>query len=326
MKTHILLLVWSMFIIMACGQSSKETKKHVPATVVEQHGKLSVKETSLINEKGEKVQLKGVSYGWHNWWPRFYNASSVQVFAHDWNASLVRAAMGVEPSGAYLDNPEKAIECVTKVVDAAIAQGIYVIIDWHSHGIRTEEARQFFVRMANQYKDYPHIIYEIFNEPVEDSWQDVKAYSIDIIQAIRAIDPDNVILVGTPHWDQDIHLAADDPIVGFDNLMYSLHFYAASHDQSLRARANYALQKGLPLFVSECAGMEATGDGPINPQEWATWLGWMNKHSISWATWSIADKNETCSMLLQTASSEGPWKDSDLKEWGRMVKKELAGQ
>ena len=40
----------------------------------------------------------------------------------------------------------------------------------------------------------------------------VKAYSVEVIKTIRAIEPNAVILVGCPHWDQDIHLAADDPI------------------------------------------------------------------------------------------------------------------
>lgn len=177
--------------------------------------------------------------------------------------------------------------------------------------------------MANRYKDSPYVIYEIFNEPVEDSWETVKAYSEEVIRAIRAIDADNVILVGTPHWDQDVHLAVDNPIAGYKNIMYTLHFYAATHGQYLRERADYALSKGLPLFVSECASMEASGDGPVNRQEWDAWRNWMQKHDISWVCWSVSDKDETCSMLYPDASSEGNWAEKDLKDWGRIVKKEL---
>ena len=177
--------------------------------------------------------------------------------------------------------------------------------------------------MATRYKGVPNVIYEIFNEPVEDSWEAVKAYSEEVIKAIRAVEPDAVILVGCPHWDQDIHLAADDPIMGQKNLMYTLHFYAATHGQWLRDRADYALDKGLPLFVSECAGMEASGDGPINPEEWGRWVDWMDQRAISWAAWSISDKDETCSMLLPKASSEGHWQEDDVKEWGHIVRAEL---
>jgi endoglucanase len=224
--------------------------------------------------------------------------------------------MGVEPEKGYLQDPnwsQKKIEAVTK---GAIDNGIYVIIDWHSHGIRTEAAKEFFAVMAKKYGKYPNVIYEIFNEPVKDPWSDIKAYSVEVINVIRKYDPDNIILVGSPHWDQDVHIVADDPISGYSNLMYTLHFYAATHGQSLRDRGDYALGKGIPIFVSECAGMEASGNGPIDYDAWQTWIDWMENHKISWITWSISDKNETCSMVKPSASSEGNWTEDDLKESG----------
>lgn len=144
----------------------------------------------------------------------------------------------------------------------------------------------------------------------------MKAYSTEVISAIRAIDPDNIILVGNPHWDQDIHTVADSPITGFQNIMYTLHFYAATHGEWLRQRGDYALSKGIPIFISESAGMEASGNGPINDVEWKKWLDWAEAKKISWLTWSVADKNETCSVLYPTASPDGGWADSDLKESG----------
>lgn len=323
MKTKLLTLCLAA-LLTACGSKSKpqaaDADTAAQDTVVPA---LVVSGTQLMNTRGDTVVLHGVSYGWHQFWPRFYNASSAEWLVQDWGAQVLRASMGVELEGAYLDNPELGVKCVQTIVDAAIAQRVYVIIDWHSHGIRTEEAKAFFTQMATRYKGVPNVIYEIFNEPVEDSWEAVKAYSEEVIKAIRAVEPDAVILVGCPHWDQDIHLAADNPITRQKNLMYTLHFYAATHGQWLRDRADYALGKGLPIFVSECAGMEASGDGPINPEEWGRWVDWMKQRSISWAAWSISDKDETCSMLLPKASSEGQWADDDVKEWGHIVRAEL---
>ena len=156
-------------------------------------------------------------------------------------------------------------------------------IDWHSHNLRQEEAKEFFTQMATRYKGVPNVIYEVFNEPVEDSWEQVKAYSVEVVKTIRAIEPDAVILVGCPHWDQDIHLAADDPITGYSNIMYTLHFYANTHGQWLRDRADYALGKGLPIFVSECAGMEASGDGPSVKKSGG--IGWTGCSGIPSAGW-----------------------------------------
>ena len=182
------------------------------------------------------------------------------------------------------------------------------------------EAKEFFTEMATTYGKNPHVIYEIFNEPERQSWADVKAYSIELIKTIRAIDPDNIILVGSPHWDQDIHIVADDPIKGYDNLLYTFHFYAATHKQELRDRGTYAVSKGLPIFISESAGMEATGDGPLNEEEWQKWIDWAEANKISWITWSVSDKKETCSMLFPSASSDGNWKEKDLNLSGIKTK------
>ncbi|KOS08250.1 glycosyl hydrolase family 5 [Flavobacterium akiainvivens] len=288
------------------------------AQPAKEHGQLSVKGTQLVDANGKHVMLRGMSYGWSSFWPRFYNAGSVKWLKDDWNCNVVRAAMGVEVGSegkTYKENPAFAKKCVTDVVDAAIAEGIYVIIDWHSHNINLAEAKTFFAEMSKKYGDKPNVIYEIFNEPDEETWPEVKAYSEEIIKVIRQNDPDNIILVGCPHWDQDINLPAADPIKG-TNLMYTVHFYAATHKQELRDRTDAAIKKGLPIFVSECAGMEATGDGPLNPEEWQKWIDWMESRGLSWVTWSVSDKDETCSVLKPTAASTGNWKDADLKESG----------
>lgn len=292
----------------------------ISAQPVKQHGKLHVAGQQLVDEKGEAVVLRGMSFGWHNWWPRFYNDGAVKWLKDDWGCNVVRAALGVEPDGAYLARPEWSLEKIKAVIDAAIREDIYVIIDWHSHNIKTEEAKKFFTEMATLYGKYPNVIYEIFNEPERQSWEEVKRYSIELINTIRAIDPDNLILVGSPHWDQDLHVVADDPIAGQTNLMYTLHFYAATHKQPLRDRADYAFNKGIPIFISESAGMEATGNGPLNEEEWERWIQWAEDKKISWVTWSVSDKNETCSVLLPSANAEGKWREADLKESGKKAR------
>lgn len=287
------------------------------------HGQLKVHSGQLSDADGKPVMLRGVSFGWHNWWPRFYNGSAVKWLKEDWNVNVVRAAMGIDPDGAYLDNPGFALQKIKAVVDAAIAEDLYVIIDWHSHDLYLEEAREFFGEMAKTYGHHPHVIYELFNEPDMESWEEVKAYSEDLIGEIRKSDPDNVILVGSPTWSQDVHLAAQNPILNQINLMYVLHFYAATHKDYLRDRADAALKAGLPIFVSECAGMEASGDGPIDQASWKTWLNWMESNKVSWVAWSVTDKNETCSMLTPSAASTGNWTDAQVKPWGQIVREVL---
>lgn len=293
------------------------------AQPVKKHGQLRVDSTQLKDKKGKPIVLRGMSFGWHNFWPRFYNANAVHWLAKDWKCTVVRAAMGVEPNGGYIKDPQASKEKIKAVVDAAIKEGIYVIIDWHSHNINLKESKEFFTEMATEYSKFPNIIYEIFNEPDRETWKEVKAYAEEIIATIRSIDASNIILIGSPHWDQDINLPADDPIKEFKNLMYTVHFYAATHKQSLRDRSEYALNKGLPIFISESAGMEASGNGKIDEDEWKRWINWAEQHKISWITWSVSDKDETCSVLQKGADSNGNWKTKDMKESGIKVRNYL---
>jgi endoglucanase len=145
-----------------------------------------------------------------------------------------------------------------------------------------------------------------------------------VIDAIRAVDPDNLILVGSPHWDQDIHLVAAAPLTGYTNIAYTVHFYAATHKDELRARTQAAIDTGLPVFLSECAAMEASGDGPLDYASWNEWEQLADRNGLSWVAWSLSEKDETCSMIRDgNVPANGGWKDGDLKEWGRFVRDRL---
>ena len=52
---------------------------------------------------------------------------------------------------------------------------------------------------------------------------------LELIQIIRSIDPDNLIIVGSPEWSQRVDLVAEDPITTSENIAYTLHFYTLYH-------------------------------------------------------------------------------------------------
>jgi len=294
------------------------------AQFVKKHGQLKVIGTQLVDQNNEPIMLRGMSYGWHSLWPRFYNKESVKWLKDDFKCNVVRAAMGIElGDSSYIKQPEFSTKKIKAIIDGAIKNDIYVIVDWHSHNINLKEAKLFFDEISKEYAGSPNVIYEIFNEPDDETWEEVKAYSEEIIKVIRKNDKQNIILVGCPRWDQDIHLPAANPIKGFDNLMYTVHFYAATHEKWLRDRTDEAIKSGLAIFVSESAGMEATGDGPLNVKAWKEYIDWMEERKISWITWSVSDKDETCSILNKSASSKGNWKDEELKESGLKVREFL---
>lgn len=304
----------------------------IGATAVETHGALSVNGNRIVNKADEPIALAGASLFWsNNGWggERYYRENVVKYLQENWNATLVRASMGVEDNGGYITNPTQNQNRVETVVDAAIANGMYVIIDWHSHHAEdyTQEAVTFFKAMATKYGETENVIYEIYNEPLSVSWSAVvKPYAETVIAAIRAIDPDNLIIVGSPRWSQNVHQAAADPILGYPNIAYTLHFYAASHKSSLRTRAQQAVNNGLALFVTEWGTVSASGDGAVDAESTEAWVEFMRTNKISHANWAFNDKVEGASVLVSgTDPSLDTWPESSLTESGKLVKSIVLG-
>ena len=288
---------------------------------VGEHGPLSVSGNRVVDGYGQPLQLRGMSLFWTQW-TDFYVAQNVDALVDDWQATVVRTALGVENDGGYLSNPQANVDKVRAVVDRAIARGIYVIIDWHDHHAHDHaaQARSFFEQMALAYGKEPHVIFEVYNEPMDVAWPVVKAYAEDIIRTIRAAGSDNLIIVGTPTWSQDVDVAAADRITSDDNVAYTLHFYADTHKQFLRAKATRALNAGIALFVTEWGTCGADGNGSINEGETQTWLSFLRDNFIGWANCSLHNKDEACSAIAPSAGPTGPWRDDQLTPSGRLVK------
>jgi endoglucanase len=291
---------------------------------VAKYGALGVRNGKIVDKSNQPVQLKGMSLFWSQWSGEFWNRAVVRALRQEWKSSLVRAAMGIDEEGTgYLYDREQEKAKLKVVVNEAIAQGMYVIIDWHDHYAyrRTDESIAFFEEMAALYGHLPNVIFEIFNEPKDIPWSQIKVYAEKVITAIRAKGSKNLIIVGTPFFSQGVDEAANDPI-GAENIAYTLHFYAASHKQELRDKALMALQKGVALFVTEWGACDYSGNGPIDESETQKWLSFMEANHISWANWSLHDKNESASALKHTypRKTSGGWTDADLSPSGKIVK------
>lgn len=267
----IVLLCWCV----GCAYSARAVDP------VKQYGQLQVKGAQLCDQQGQPVILHGLNLEWDTRWPRMYNKKYMKTLKREGQYPLLRLAMEVSEDNGYLAHPQQAMACLKPVIETAIKQNIYVIIDWHANSMHTQEARQFFGEIAQRYGRYPHIIYEIYNEPIEETWTSIKKYASEVISEIRRYDPDNIVLVGCPHWNQDIHLVTNSPLDGFQNVMYTVHFYAATHGDDLRQRTEDAVRQGIPIFISECGAMEASGEGPIDLESEAQWVAMCHRLGIS---------------------------------------------
>ena len=297
-------------------------------SIVEKHGQLSVKGNKIVDKNGEPVQLKGMSLFWSQEIGKYYNYSAIKWLRDDWKCTIVRAAMAVE-SGGYLTNPELEKSKVDSAIQAALDLGLYVIIDWHDHHahLHTAQAQKFFAEMAQQYGKYPNIIYELYNEPLNNvSWADsIKPYHEAVIATIRQYDTKNIIVCGTRTWSQDVDEASLNPIKG-DNIAYTLHYYASTHKKELRKKAEVALSNGIALMVTEYGTVFANGNGDINYEESNLWWDFCDKHQLSWCNWSVCDKNETSAALQPGASATGGWTTDMITPSGILVRSELRGE
>ena len=293
-------------------------------TPVARHGHLRVDGSRIVGQHGEPVTLRGMSLFWSQWAPQYYSRETVDWLAQDWKVSAVRAAIAAEGEDSARQHFDRELAKASTVIDAAVANGIYVVVDWHAHRPYPDDAERFLTAIARRYGHLPNLIYEPFNEPLRDGvdWsRDVKPYHQRVVSAIREIDPDNLVILGSPSWSQDVDIAARDR-VNFANIAYTLHYYAATHKADLRARAESARLAGLPLFVTEFGTVEATGNGPLDLASSNAWWEWAEANHISWLNWSVTDKDES-SAALKPGTPPSGWTDADLTESGRILRTRL---
>jgi endoglucanase len=251
-------------------------------TPVAKHGKLSTSGGYLLDQNGDIVQLRGMSFYWSTpSWPgyKYYNAATVNALADSWKCTVLRIAYD-RNNGA--NNGEDG---VNTVLSAAIAKGIYAIIDWHSHTAQNQQADavSYFTQKAQQYKNVPNVIFEPYNEPITfdgstlgtqdvavKTWAQIKPYFKAVLQAIRDQGAENLIIVGTPFYSQFVGVAAGDPPLDknnkpFTNVAYAFHFYSASHGPYA------ALVKGTGKGGMEPSYLEpGLGQVPVFITEWGT--------------------------------------------------------
>ena len=318
------------------GVAESDTKKTAEdGTPFDNHGQLSVKGTDIVDESGSKYQLKGVSTHGITWFPDYVNKDAFQSIRDDWDANLVRLAMYTDTgdSNGYCSGGDK--DSIRGLVDAGVTAatelGMYVIIDWHilndnNPNSHIDDAKEFFDDVSAKYSSNHNVIYEICNEPNGGtSWADIKSYAEIIIPVIRKNDKNAIIIVGTPNWSQDVDIVSEDPITGYDNIMYAVHFYAATHKDDLRNKVKTAISNGLPVFVSEFSLCDASGNGGIDYDSSDVWFDLINDNNLSYASWSLCNKNETSALIKPDSTATSTITIDDLSDTGKYVRDKILG-
>lgn len=297
------------------------------ATPLAANGRLQVQGTKIVNEKGRAFVIKGVSTHGIAWFPDYVNKKAFRTLQKR-GVNTIRLAMYTEEYNGYCnsgeENQKNLKRLLFKGVEAATELGMYVILDWHilSDGnpmTHQEEAKKFFKEMAKKYRTSKNVLFEICNEPNgSGNWEQIQTYANAVIQTIRAVDNKAIIIVGTPTWSQDVDIAAENPLKG-DNLVYALHFYAATHGQYLRDKYVAAVKKGLPVLVTEFGISDASGNGVISKEEGNQWMKVLNQYQTGRVCWNLSNKNESSALLQASCQKTSGWAKKDYTEQAKWL-------
>ncbi|MFI2370785.1 cellulase family glycosylhydrolase [Streptomyces sp. NPDC018833] len=225
-------------------------------TPVAVNGPLKVCGTRLCNQYGRPVQLRGMSTHGLQWYSQCVTTGSLNALSTDWNADVLRISMYIQ-EGGYETDPRRFTDKVHSIIEQATARGLYAIVDWHmlspgdpNHNLA--RAKTFFTEIAQRHRSKNNLLFEIANEPNGVSWSSIKSYAEQLIPVIRQNDPDTPILVGTRAWSSlgvsdgsDESEIVNNPVRAA-NIMYTFHFYAASHRDEYLSTLSRAADK-LPI-------------------------------------------------------------------------------
>lgn len=303
---------------------SAQPEEDEAVAVVAPAGRLFVSGGRLVNAEGQPVALRGVSTHGIGWFPEYVNANAFRTLRDDYGVNAIRIALYTEESGGYCTGGDRKqlSRLVAEGVACATELGMYAIIDWHTlsdgdPNRHADEAEAFWREMAQTYAGQDNVLYEICNEPNGGTtWASVRAYAQRIIPVIREYDGDAVILVGTPNWCQKLDGPVGSP-VDDDNVMYTLHFYAATHGQALRDELERALDQGLPVFISECSICEASGNGRVDYASADAWMALIRRRGLSYVAWNLSNKDEAAALIRSDCEKRSGWTEAELSETGK---------
>ena len=307
-------------------------------TPVARHGRLHVCGTQLCDEHDQVTQLRGVStHGlqWYGWNSTCLNASALDAMANTWHADVVRLADYVQ-EGGWETNPSGFDAMIDTLIDETGKRGMYVLVDWHilnpgDPNYNLDRARQFFSYMAQKHGNDPHVLFELANEPNGVDWAAIQGYAQEILDIIRnQYGSQAVAIIGTPDWSSYGHSGGHSPddIVAnpprgsdgrpYSNVMYTFHFYAASHGDDYRAVVSTYSSK-VPIFVTEWGAPTYTGDGAIDEASVHAWQALLDSKQISSVYWNWSDNGQSGSLFRPGTCSRGTWSGDVLQRSGQLV-------
>ena len=274
--------------------------------------KLQVEGKNIVNQKGEVVRLRGVSFSDPDKLERNgqWNKAYFQE-AKNWGCNVVRFA--VHPTALNNRGWDAYFGLMDKGIKWAEELEMYVIIDWHSIGnLNTEkftnkmyntsweETVRFWQTTAKRYKGNTTVaVYELFNEPTsageslgELTWSSWKPTLEKLTDEIFPIDDEKIILVAGMNWGYFLDEVPDNP-VNRKNVAYCSHPYPQKREKPWEEKWENDWGKvadKYPIIATEFGFMGADERGAhipcISDESYGeAIINYFDKKGISYTVW-----------------------------------------
>jgi hypothetical protein len=149
---------------------------------------------------------------------------------------------------------------------------------------------EFWRQIAAYFKDTPHVIFEIFNEPAGISAADWRANAEMLVAAIRETGAQQIAIIGGTEYARDLSWVLSDPIPE-ENIAYAAHIYPGHGRLSWDYWFGDVAEQ-YPVLMTEWGWVEVTQNGKqpylvgTRKSYGEPLMDYMDEHSIGWvACW-----------------------------------------
>lgn len=299
--------------LVSCTSGGSPTAQSTPtATSFTPSGMPHAQGSQLVDANGHPFFLRGAQIespfnmikGWESGKKPTdtLNSATFNSMAHDWHMNALRLPTS---NWIYAKYTTAYMSQLDQVVHDANAAGLYVVLDLHDNVksgspykskdslIPKTEDVTYWKAIAAHYKSNPMVMYDVFNEPVEPSWDvwlhgggktsdgaTIVGYQ-DLVNAIRSTGAQQLIVV-EPGSAGGKGNSATSPVTGAEeggwsnfpidhaisdpNIMYSLHVYQNIVQSPAIQSAKWGpILNHYPLYYGEWAFLtNGTGKGALN--------------------------------------------------------------
>lgn len=209
-------------------------------------------------------------------------------------------------------------EHLDRAVQKCKEEGVYCIIDFHRHRFRPfkspaldKEVRMFWETVAPRYANESHVIFELYNEPIIPTGQEVKWEKVNWgsrseymkrlwsewretaqpwVDLIRKHAPRNLVLIGSPLWSTYPQGAVLHEKFKGENLGYTFTIYPGHQPNTVSELDSgiFEAWKEIPVVVTEW-GYQPDVDGDhvkgTTKGFGQTMRKWLSNRPIHWTAW-----------------------------------------